>query len=386
MALRQILWMTLAAGLWAGGLGPRAAAAAGPSSAGATVDEALGVMRAQYGSALDEKGLRRGALEGLMIELDRQTGQRIHAVLSAPEARERQAYFEGMRRGVALEFVMVPGQGMVVTDVFPGGPADKAGVRLGDLIVGIDDRPLTGLGAPLIHQLLVRSTGNQVQLDIRREGKLRRVTLQRGTWHLSDVRVSERDGVQIIRVPYFGRGVTRALTEATRGLKDASDVILDLRSNEGGLLEEAVASAALFVEQGAEFGTQQRPGEPPQPLRVPEARKFAGRIIILANRATAGAAEAFTAAVRLNGQLRVRVVGTETAGFAALPGWRALDDDLVIQVADSVIRGPDGSSWAGKGIAPDVLSGPLELPLASKNGELPLDVQLETALRLLRRD
>lgn len=384
--MRPMLRIILAAGLGALTLAPLRGARAEPLGAGDSVDAAVAVVRAQYAGSLDDKGLRRGALEGLMIELDRQTGQRIHAVLSAPEARERQAYFEGMRRGVALEFVMVPGQGMVVTDVFPGGPADKAGVKLGDLIVGIDDRPLTGLGAPLIHQLLVRSTGDRVQLDIRRDGKLRRVSLQRGTWHLSDVRVTERDGVQIIRVPYFGRGVSRALTEATRGLKDASDVILDLRSNEGGLLDEAVASAALFVEDGAEFGTQQRPGQPPQPLRVPEARKFAGRIIILANRATAGAAEAFTAAVRTNGQLRVRVVGTETAGFAALPGWRALEEDLVIQVADSVIRGPDGASWAGKGIAPDVLSGPLELPLAGKNGELPLDVQLETALRLLRRD
>ena len=386
MGLRRLLLSPPLALLFAASFSARRATAADPQSPGAAVDEVVTVIGQQYAGGLDAPGLRRGALEGLMAELDRQTGHRIHAVLSAPEARERQAYVEGLRRGVALEFVMVPGQGMVVTDVFPGGPADRSGVQLGDLIVGIDDRPLTGLAASNIHQLLMMSKGDTVRLDIRRDEKLRRVKLQRGTWHMSGVRVSERDGVPIIRVPYFGKGLARALTDATKGLDDGADLILDLRSNEGGLLNEALAASALFIDSGADFGTQQRPGQPPQPLRVPNSKPFTGRIIILANRATSGVAEAFTAAVRLNGQMRVRVVGTETAGFSAIPGWRELSDDVVIQFADSVIGGPAGSSWTGGGIHPDVLSGPLELPMAGKNGELPPDVQLETALRLLRRD
>jgi carboxyl-terminal processing protease len=186
-----------------------------------------------------------------------------------------------------------------------------------------------------------------------------------------------------VRIAYFGKGVGRALAAAVDRLRDEKAVVIDLRSNEGGLLDEAVACAALFLEPGARFGSKQRWGQPAEQVVVPAAEPYAGRVVVLVNRGTQAAAEAFVAALRQSAQARVRVVGTETGGQVAIPAWRELNDEVVLQVADFLLRAPDGSSWAGTGLRPDVLSGPLELPLAGPKGQLPPDVQLQTALRLL---
>ncbi len=360
-------------------LSPRARA----GELGAAVEEAAALLERQYPTLPDPAVLEWGAINGMMAELDRQTGVPIHAALRPPEARERQAWFAGMRRGIALEFVVVPGQGLVVTDVVPGGPAEAAGIARGDLIVGVDDRPLTGLSAAQVHELLARTTGDRVRLDVDRAGALRRVAVPRGTWHQGSVQVTEQDGVPVVRIAYFGKGVGRALAAAVDRLRDEKAVVIDLRSNEGGLLDEAVACAALFLEPGARFGSKQRWGQPAEQVVVPAAEPYAGRVVVLVNRGTQAAAEAFVAALRQSAQARVRVVGTETGGQVAIPAWRELNDEVVLQVADFLLRAPDGSSWAGTGLRPDVLSGPLELPLAGPKGQLPPDVQLQTALRLL---
>jgi membrane-associated protease RseP (regulator of RpoE activity) len=144
-----------------------------PTPRGRVVRPAAGIDAAREVEALQAALPTLDATVSIDLDARRRDDPRSLARLAAlrpPEARERQAWFAGMRRGIALEFVVVPGQGLVVTDVVPGGPAEAAGIARGDLIVGVDDRPLTGLSAAQVHELLARTTGDRVRLDVDRAG------------------------------------------------------------------------------------------------------------------------------------------------------------------------------------------------------------------------
>lgn len=346
------------------------------------LDEMVTLIEQRYGGRTDRAELYRAAMAGLASQLDHVTGARGHALLSRAEWQEALDWAAGQRHGIGIEFTLLPGRGLVITDVFPGGPGHDAGLLEGDLVVALDGMPFTGMALPQIHDVVMESAQRaQVRLDVRRDSGLARVLVKRGSYRMTSVREELGGSVPCLRVGFFGRGAATQLAQALARV-DGDRVVLDLRDNEGGLIDEAVAAADLFLEKGAVVVEKVAFDGAAEPLVARRVPAWGGAVVILANHGTRGPAEAFVAALRDHGV--AQVVGTATAGFDTLPEYQPLGEDQVLQLASTWMRGPGGLGWAQGGLTPDVRVEPVGSAALDAVGSLPPDLQLSAAFRLVR--
>lgn len=359
-----------------------------PSARAADPDQvrhAVQTVQEMYGDQLDAETLYQAALEGIAAELDRTTGRPGHAVFDVAERTAVEAWLDGQRSGIAAEFTVIPGQGIIITDIYPDGPAEKAGLQVGDLVVAIDDHPFTGLPSELILGIAATPRSPEVVLDIRRPEGLRRVPVSRGVWRLDTARSFDHHGSRVLKLPFFGPGSAQAVQTALSDLPVDAPLIIDLRTNEGGRLEAMLKVAALFVAKDTTVAMVDEGQAQPRIHRAPagaEAR-WTGALCVLTDRDTSGTAEAFAAALRH--QRGAILVGTPTAGRDGLPRQVALDGGLTLQVVDHRLLDPRGMSWASSGLVPDILSQSVTHTMPVQTGALPPDIQLDVAVQVIDR-
>ena len=355
--------------------------AAGVEDVARTVE----VLHETYGDRLGESDLFRAALEGIARELDHKVGRPGHAVVDAADKKQVEHWLDGHRHGIAAEFSIVPGQGIVITDVYSGGPAERAGLVVGDLVVALDDRPFTGLPSELILTIAGEIQSREAVLDVRRPEGLRRIPISRGPWRLDTARAFDHHGVTVLKLPFFGPGSARAVAQALADRPEHQPLVIDLRTNEGGRLEAMVEVASLFVAKGrpvvmvdtGEGGSSAHTARAAVDLPTRDA------MVVLVDRDTSGTAEAFAAAMRQ--EARAVIVGSATAGRDGLPRWVPVGNGLYIRVMADQLRDPAGGSWADRGIIPDILSQPVSRPMPVLPGQLPADVQLDVAAQVAER-
>lgn len=265
--------------------------------------------------------------------------------------------------GVGID-VMPDPSGLRVIDVFPGSPAARAGLAHGDLIVQVGATKLAGHSAGFASKLIRGKPGTRVRLVIRRGTHSHSVTIVR-----ADIVVPVASG-QIVRYHGLKLGDLR-LTAFTSGSgselqgdvkqvmrQGAQGLILDLRENGGGLLDEAVNVASIFIADGTIVTTRGRS----QPTQVYAARggAIATRIpmVVLVDRDTASAAEIVTAALKDRG--RATVVGTRTYGKGVFQEVEPISGGGALDITVGEYFTPNGTNLGGggvregKGIKPDV--------------------------------
>lgn len=348
----------------------------------AQVSQAIDVIAETYGERATEAALYRAALDGIARELDTLTGRHGHAVLSGPDREKVEEWLDGDRHGIAAEFSIVAGQGIAITDVYSGGPAEQAGLKRGDLIVAMDNRPFTGLPAELILAVAADIQSQQVVLDVMRPEGLRRLPITRGPWRLDSARLAVHAEVAVLRLPFFGPRSADSVRSVLTKLPDDAPLVIDLRTNEGGRITAMAQVAGLFVESGSPVAVIDEASGAQRVISAPPSGVLqnVGSVVLLVDRDTGGTAEAFAAALRHHRD--ALLVGATTAGVDGIPSWIELEDDLYLQVIADGIRGPDGRSWAPDGMQPDVLSQPVGRPMPVTPGELPADVQLDAACQV----
>ncbi len=346
------------------------------------VEEAVSVATDAYGGALSPAELYRAALDGIAAELDRTVGRTGHAVMSTAEKRQMDAWMDGERQGIAAEFSIVPGQGMVITDVYSGGPAQRAGLMVGDLVVAINDQPFTGLPSEAILAAAADAQTREVTLDLHRSEGLRRITVTRGPWRLDTARTTRHHDVTVLKLPFFGTGSARAVRSALADHPEQTPLVIDLRTNAGGRLDAMVDVASLFLPAGSPVVWVDRGSGAAELQAARPAVELPARsgLVVLVDRDTAGTAEAFAAALRR--EARAVVVGSPTAGLDGLPRWLPVQEELFLRVMVDQMRDPAGTPWAPGGIQPDLLSQPVSPPMPVRAGQLPPDVPLEVAVQI----
>ena len=337
-----------------------------------------------YGDQIDSATLYQAALEGIAAELDRTTGRPGHAVFDTAERKAVNAWLDGHRSGIAAEFTVIPGQGIIITDIYPDGPAEQAGLQVGDLVVAIDDHPFTGLPSELILGIAATTRSPEVVLDIRRPGGLRRVPVSRGAWRLDTARAFEHRGTTVLKLPFFGPGSVEAVQTALSDHPLDAPMIIDLRTNEGGRLEAMLAVAGLFLAEDTPVAMVDEGRTPPRVHRAPAGAKtrWTGDLCVLTDRDTSGTAEAFAAA--LKHQRGAILVGTPTAGRDGLPRHVDLDGDLTLQVVDHRLL--DARGMSGRRLVLFRYPQPVGHPYdARHDGALPPDIQLDVAVQVTER-
>ncbi|MFJ2778847.1 MULTISPECIES: S41 family peptidase [unclassified Kitasatospora] len=282
-------------------------------------------------------------------------GDRWGAYYSAQEYAEFSQGLDGRYLGVGLSVGRGQDGVTVVSQVQPAGPAAAAGIAPGDRLLRIDadpaDRlPVTEVVARLRGREGERQAGSEVTLAVRRgDGEVRELRLRRALLDTQQVTVERLDkGVVRITVRAFTSGVAEQVRAAVRTAH--AGVVLDLRGNSGGLVEEAAGTAAVFLDGGPVGSYQERGGT--RELTAPPGGDQRTPLVVLVDGGTMSAAELLTGA--LQDRSRAVVVGGRTFGKGTVQQPSRLADGAVLELTVGRYYTPAGRSPDGTGLTPDV--------------------------------
>lgn len=286
------------------------------------------------------------------------------------------------------------GLGIIVTKRFgyayviapiEGSPADKAGLDAGDFIEKIDGQPTVRMAA-----WQIRSALNQkrpVKLHILRGGETHReeIVVTPGSFHPVTLENDTVSGIAYIKVPYFEEGTAqqfRAALDTIRG-RNARKLIVDLRGNAGGSVEEAIAAADDLLTSGLITALEGRKVEPKK-WQADRATSYDGELQVLTDLSSAAGAEVFAGAIR--GNNRGKLVGVTTYGKAIVQRFIPLPSGGGVQMTIGHYTTPDLKAITDTGIRPDVVvdlsAQALDDPADKKKKEEDEDLILNRALQL----
>lgn len=321
--------------------------------------EAAELIEDGYYRPVGEKELTNASLQGMVRALRRRHDDRFTEYFSARNLEAFNEQIEGRFSGIGLSVVPVK-RGLRAATVFPGSPAKRAGIEPGDTIVSVNGESIAGESSAESTAKIKGPEGTEVTIGVRDgRGELRRLTLERAEVRLPNVsgRIETVDGRRLgyIRMLSFSRGAHGALSKAARKLRrqGAEGILLDLRGNPGGLLDEAVLSASVFLPEGevvvrTESRTQGGSVHETQGGRVPH-----GPLAVLVDRGTASAAEILAAALAEQGG--ATTVGTRTFGKGVFQEERGLANGGALKLTVGEYFTPDGSNLAeSKGLHPGI--------------------------------
>jgi carboxyl-terminal processing protease len=317
--------------------------------------EILTLVRNNYVESVESKELIYGAIRGLLEALDP------HSSFMPPDIyKEMQIETQGSFGGLGIEITVRDRQLTVVAPI-EGTPADRAGIQAGDRILRIDGQPTKDMTLMEAVRKLRGPKGTQVIVTILREGQEPAdFTITREIIEVHSVRAFDLgEGIGYIRVVSFQERTARDLEEAIQDLqkKRMSALILDLRNNPGGLLNQAVQVADLFLEKGKLIVyTEGRARN--QNLRFMDEHETSYHfpMVVLVNSGSASASEIVAGA--LQAHKRAVVVGTNTFGKGSVQTVIPLNDGSGLRLTTAKYFTPDKRSIHGTGIAPDIVVEP----------------------------
>ncbi|MDY0810208.1 S41 family peptidase [Kitasatospora purpeofusca] len=356
--LSLVFGAVLLAGAATGAWGEPGAAARPPSA------DTVRAVAAPLGAGQDPAGADLS--EQQAEHLIGAAGDRWGAYYSAQEYAEFSQGLDGRYLGVGLSVGRGEDGVTTVSQVLPAGPAAAAGIAVGDRLLRIgedeaDRLPVTEVVARLRgREGAERQAGSEVVLELRRDegeggGGVREVRLRRALLDSQQVTVEHlAGGVVRIAVRAFTSGVAEQVRAAVRGAR--AGVVLDLRGNSGGLVEEAVGTAGVFLDGGPVGSYQDRGGT--RELTAPPGGDQRTPLVVLVDGGTMSAAELLTGALQDRG--RAVVAGSRTFGKGTVQQPSRLADGAVLELTVGRYYTPAGRSPEGAGLAPDVPAGAAE--------------------------
>jgi carboxyl-terminal processing protease len=358
-----------------------------------TFAEVLAHVRQSYVEERSEKSLIHDALRGLTEGLDR------HSSFMPPRKYTRVIEdTDGEFGGLGLTLMSrLPEHGdaaatlahqlPVVADVVTGSPADTAGISIGDLLLAVDGDPTApeaateAQSASYWDSRLRGAAGSKVKLRVQHAGakaQPRDLELERAYIKIPSVTaVGLADGTAYVAIRRFAEATAKDVAEALDALAadDAglTGLILDLRANPGGLVQQAVRVADLFVERGTIVSVVGRSRNEVEVAHAGSVWKELP-LVVLVNGSTASAAEIVAGA--LQDHDRAKIVGTKTFGKGTVQTYLDLTDGSGLKITTARYLTPDGRTLEGIGITPDLVaeSGTAEQPSSTT-------VRLATATR-----
>jgi carboxyl-terminal processing protease len=340
-------------------------------------DELIDTIESHFYRKVPRKELENASLKGIVASL----GDRFSEYLTPTESKEFDTELNGGEfAGVGIT-VNPEKRGLRVLNVIPGSPAAKAKIRASDIIAGVNGRSIAGAAARTASTKIRGKPGTTVRLTVlSTDGSKREVTVKRATLHppVSQSRLVEWQGIKlgVADLSTFNEGAHgKVRTEVDRLLKQgAQGIVLDLRGNGGGLLQEGRLVASVFVDKGLIVSTNGR--------RSPEQKLYAtgdaisGKVpvVVLVDGGTASASEIVTGALR--DHHRATVVGERTFGKGVFQEIEPLSNGGVLRLTVGRYFLPNGENLTGQGIQPQVK--------AKDNPRTNRDEALDAALDTLR--
>lgn len=329
------------------------------SAAGLNV-EATEVIKDNYYRPVGGTELSNSSLQGMVRELRKRHHDRFSEYFSPESLEGFNQEIEGRFSGVGLSVVPVK-RGLRAVQVFHGSPADEAGIEAGDTIVSVNGDSIAGQSSSEATAKIKGPEGTEVTLGVldAKTGKVKQLKLTRAEVALPNVssRVVTVKGHKLgyIRMLSFSEGVHALLANAVKKIEreGAEGIVLDLRGNPGGLLEEAVLSAGVFLPKGeVVVSTKSRTqGDSVHETSGGNLPKLP--LVLLIDRGTASAAEILTAA--LADDAGATVVGTRSYGKGVFQEEKGLSNGGALKLTVGEYFTPKGVNLARSGgIHPDI--------------------------------
>jgi carboxyl-terminal processing protease len=313
----------------------------------------LDLVQRNYVEEVPPQTLIYGAIQGMLTSLDP------HSSFMKPEDyKELQIETKGSFTGIGIEISLKDGILTVVSPI-EGTPAYKAGLKANDKILKIEDKTTKDMTLIEAVKLLRGAKGTDVTISIYREGwrRLKNVTMTRDVIPIKSVRSRMlEEGYGYTRISNFQDKTTfeleKALKELEKG-KGLKGLVLDLRNNPGGLLDQAVKVADVFLKKGLIVYTDGRIEE--QKMRFeahPDEHPHNYPIAVLVNEGSASASEIVAGA--LQDHKRAIILGVQTFGKGSVQTVIPLEDGSAVRLTTARYYTPNGRSIQAKGIEPDI--------------------------------
>ncbi len=312
-------------------------------------------VRSDYVEEVSDENLIESAVKGMLTSLDPHS-----SYLSPKNFRDMQTQTRGEFGGLGIEVTMENGYVKVVSPI-DDTPAFRAGLKSGDLITHLDEEHVQGLTLSEAVEKMRGDVGSDLKLTIRREGlESFNVTITRDIIKIRSVRSRiEGKDIAYVRITSFSEQTTTGTVRAIKRLKKEANgplkgLVLDLRNNPGGLLDQSVKISDAFLDRGEIVSTRSRRADDGQRFNAKPGDIMNGiPIVILVNGGSASASEIVAGA--LQDHRRAIVLGTRTFGKGSVQTIIPLTGHGAIRLTTARYYTPSGRSIQAKGIDPDIV-------------------------------
>lgn len=318
-------------------------------------------IRSQYVKDVDDEELIEAAINGMLTSLDPHS-----TYLNSKRYENMRVQTTGEFGGLGIEVTMDKGVILVVSPM-DDTPAEKAGVEAGDYITKINGEQINGLTLTEAVDKMRGKVGTDIDVTIVREGEsdLIEITITRAIIEVKSVRHRIEDEIGYIRISSFTEKTTSGLRKAVDEIKEElgenmQGIVLDLRNNPGGLLDQAIAVSDTFLDRGEIVSTRTRNDKSIQRYNSRNGDSIDTKsLVVLINGGSASASEIVAGA--LQDHERAVVVGTKSFGKGSVQTVMPLSTDGAMSLTTAYYFTPSGNSIQGEGIVPDVVVEQLRL-------------------------
>lgn len=328
--------------------------------------------------------LAEGATEGALRGMMEATGDRYSVYFTPTEYQEFLQQFEGSFTGIGVQVELSPTTGLVtVVAPFKGSPGEQAGLKAGDAIIAVDGQDVQGMTLEEVVQLIRGPEGSQVTLTVQRgdSEKPLEFVITRATIEIPVVesRMVD-DGVGYVRLTEFSKGCADQVKKAIEDLRNqgATRLIFDLRQNGGGLLDEAIGVASLFIPPKEPVVHIVYRDQKRDTYRSRAKENFDMPLVVLVDGGSASASEIVAGAIK---DLKAGVLmGVKTFGKGSVQTFYELSDGSGIKLTTAKYLTAGGNSIHEVGIEPDVV---VENTTNASPGDAS-DIQLQKAIEYIK--
>ena len=327
---------------------------------------------------VDDLKLMRGAISGMLAAL----GDQHTTYMDPTQFKEANSSLSGEYEGIGA-YVDTTGTYLKVISPISKSPAEKAGLKSGDLIVAIDGVSMKGISPELARQKVLGPSGSTVTLSIQRDGTEQPfdVKIERAKINIASVESKMLDNnVAYVKLNTFGDTTTQELIAQLKDLlaKNPKGLVLDLRNNGGGYLQTAVEVSSQFIKQGVIVSEKYGDGRAnDKSVAIPGGLATEIPMVVLVNEGTASASEIVSGAIQDYG--RGKLVGVTTYGKGSVQIWTPLSNDQgAVRITIAKWLTPKDRTIHQVGLTPDVV-----VEMTKEDYAAGLDPQLDAAVKAL---
>ncbi|MFO7760581.1 MAG: S41 family peptidase [Thermodesulfobacteriota bacterium] len=318
-----------------------------------TFSNVLHLLETNYVEDIDTKKVIEGAIKGMLSSLDP------HSSYMKPEQyKELKIETKGSFSGIGIEITLKDGILTVVSPI-EGTPAYKQGLQAQDKILKINGELTKDLSLMEAVKKLRGPKGSEVTISIHREGlnELKEITIVRDVIPLTSVKSKMIEpGYGYIRIRNFQAKTTKEFKEGLKELEEKTPLkglLIDVRSNPGGLLDQAIKISDIFLDKGMIVSTKGRLEDQNMEFEAHKnGNKYSFPIVVLVNEGSASASEIIAGA--LQDHKRAIILGTKTFGKGSVQTVIPMKNGAALRLTTARYYTPDGTSIQATGITPDI--------------------------------